>query len=100
MTFNKNLNIEKKKSKNVNILNATTQKNIIADDLIRQDKTLEQGKLLHNGNVRTGLTLADVEYLADVIDVDTFKEQNITFENLPSWDLPKRSTFSERVLRE
>ena len=96
MTFNKNLNIEKKKSKNVNILNATTQKNIIADDLIRQDKTLENGNLLHNGQVKTGLTLADVEYLSDVIDIDTFKERNITFETLPSWRLAKE----KQILRK
>ena len=96
--LDKNLKVSKNKNKTENILNTGAQKNIIANDLIKQDKKLIPENLLHNGKVKTGLTLAEAEYLGDVIDMDTFDEQVLTFENLPAFRLAKEKVETEIIM--
>ncbi len=81
--FNKNLNQEKKKTEN--ILNQGQQHvNVISNDIIDQGKVLKKDELLNKQDVSLGLKPEEVEYFKEALDMDSYKEGIITFENLPA----------------
>ena len=82
MTYSKNLKVNKSKSKTTDILNQGQKQKVISSDLTNPDKILENLELI-NKRVESGLKKKDIEYLGDVIDMDTYKERIWNFENLP-----------------
>ena len=59
------------------------QKGIVDNDLILKEKVIEKDKLINKQTVKVGLREEDADYYDDIIDVDLYRDQVVTFENAP-----------------
>ncbi len=92
--------IDKKKNEIKNpeqnefIANQSKNKQIIANDLINENKILVEENLINKEEVDTGLKDEDVEYFREYIDVDLYKLDYYSFQNTPK----KRLAEERRIL--
>jgi len=101
MTISKNdlaakKNLKLNKSKEKDILSNDLKNKIIQEDIADNSKVLDKDKLINTQKVSAGLKAQDAEYLQDVIDMDLYKEYNITFENLPKYRLSKEKAILKK----
>ena len=80
-----------------NILGHDLKNKIISQDIADANKTMDKGKLINTQKVSTGLKAEDAEYLQDVLDMDLYRENNITFENLPKYRLAEERSILKKV---
>ena len=85
----KNLTINTGTEKKENILSHELKNQIIQQDIADNTKVLYKDKIINTQKVSTGLRAEDAENLQDVLDMDLYKEYNITYENLPKYRLNK-----------